>query len=516
MKQTTKPGKFLKESKPARRGGSLSVLLSILLALACLCFFAAVWYTGTYGDTGFDSIVYTLFSDLGGTQSGLVLDFCLKALLPAVLTAATLTALMIFLPRWISACPRWLCRSIALVVSVVMVAHAAISTGLPEYVYGMFHKTELFEDYYVTPSQDNIIFPEEKRNLIYIFLESMETTYLSEDLGGAQEENLIPELTQLARENLCFSHNEDVGGFLPVSGTTWTIGAMVAHTSGVPLKTPADVEDWQNGYGEDGEFLPGILSLQDVLAEAGYYQTLMVGSVASFGGRSVYYKTHGADHIYDLSTARRDGIIPPDYFVWWGMEDKYLFEYAKQELTEISQRSEPFAFTMLTVDTHHIGGYVCEYCGTDHEEQYENVISCSSRQVLEFVEWLRQQPFYENTTIIITGDHLSMDKGYFSRNVDENYVRRDYNCFINAAVETDFSKNRQFSALDMFPTTLAAMGCEIRGEQLGLGVNLFSGEPTLIEKLGYEVFDRQLSLDSEYYAVNFRLEEPEEAYAEST
>ena len=31
-------------------------------------------------------------------------------------------------------------------------------------------------------------------------------------------------------------------------------------------------------------------------------------------------------------------------------EDKYLFEYAREELTEIAQKDQPFAFTMLTVD----------------------------------------------------------------------------------------------------------------------------------------------------------------------
>jgi phosphoglycerol transferase len=383
--------------------------------------------------------------------------------------------------------------------------------GLPEYLYGRFNESELFEKRYVSPDSVEITFPEEKRNLIYIFLESMEISYLSEELGGGQEDNLIPELYDLAREHTNFSHDDDqVGGFLPVNGTTWTIGAMVAHTAGVPLKPPSDVEDWQNGYGKEGEFLPGIISLQDILADQGYYQSLMVGSVASFGGRSVYYKTHGVDKIYDLSTARKDDIVADDYFVWWGMEDKYLFEYAKQELAEISQKDQPFAFTMLTVDTHHIGGYFCEYCENEHDEQYENVMACSSKQVMEFVEWLKEQPFYENTTIIITGDHLSMDKGYFSRNVDEDYVRRNYNCFINSAVDTNFEDNRQFSALDMFPTTLAAMGCTIEGEYLGLGVNLFSGKPTLIELLGYERFDRQVSMASDYYAEKFRLEEPEE------
>ena len=507
QQKSQKPGKYLR-SEPKKKGRVAGTVgWTLLILVSSLCFFAARWYIQTYGDLGFDSILYTLLSDLGGVQAGLVWSFCGKALLPTLLvTALGGTAVHLLSGK---KAQRRLSRATALVLCLLMTGQAALSTGLPEYIYGLFHESPIFEEYYVAPSEAIITFPEEKRNLIYIFLESMEISYLSEELGGGQEDNLIPELYELATENTNFSHDdEQVGGFLPVTGATWTIGAMVAHTSGVPLKLPADVSE--NDYGQDDNgFLPGITSLQDILHEQGYYQTLMVGSVASFGGRRQYYLQHGADYVYDISTARKDDIVEDDYFVWWGMEDKYLFEYAKQELTEISQRSEPFAFTMLTVDTHHIGGYVCEYCDDEHDEQYENVMSCSSRQVLEFVEWLEQQPFYENTTIIITGDHLSMDKGYFTRNVDEDYTRRSYNCFINAAVDTEYDENREFSALDMFPTTLAALGCTIEGEYLGLGVNLFSGKPTLIELLGYERFDRQLTMASDYYAVNFRLEEPE-------
>ncbi len=499
-----KPGKYLR-SAPKKKGSIVGTAAwTLLILVAGLCFFAARWYGKTYGDVGFDGILYTLTSDLGGVQSGLVISFSLKALLPAILCAALGGAAVHLLDN-----KRRLTRVTALVLSLLMIVQAAFSTGLPEYIYGLFNETPIFDEYYVDPSEENVKFPEEKRNLIYIFLESMEISYLSQELGGGQEDNLIPELYELATENTNFSHDDDrVGGFLPVTGTTWTIGAMVAHTAGVPLKLPQDVAE--NDYGQDDAgFLPGIVSLQNILADQGYYQTLMVGSVASFGGRRQYYLQHGADYVYDISTARRDDIVADDYFVWWGMEDKYLFEYARQELTEISQMDQPFAFTMLTVDTHHIGGYVCEYCENEHDEQYENVMSCSSKQVLEFVEWLEQQPFYENTTIIITGDHLSMDKGYFNRNVDESYIRRSYNCFINSAVDTKFEDNRQFSALDMFPTTLAALGCTIEGEYLGLGVNLFSGKPTLIELLGYERFDRQLTMASDYYAEHFRLEEPE-------
>ena len=169
----------------------------------------------------------------------------------------------------------------------------------------------------------------------------------------------------------------------------------------------------------------------------------------------------------------------------------------------ISQQEAPFAFTMLTVDTHHVDGYVCEYCKTDYAEQYENVLACSSRQVANFVTWIQQQAFYENTTIVICGDHPTMDASYVSSNLDANYQRKLYNCFINAPVTPVQEKNRICATIDMFPTTLAAIGCEISGNRLGLGTNLFSAEKTLSEQMGLSNFNYELSKPSRYYERNF-------------
>ena len=51
----------------------------------------------------------------------------------------------------------------------------------------------------------------------------------------------------------------------------------------------------------------------------------------------------------------------------------------------------------------------------------------------------------------------------------------------------------------MFPTILASMGVEIEGDRLGLGTNLFSGKPTLIERDGFEGEEEGLSYISEFY-----------------
>ena len=158
---------------------------------------------------------------------------------------------------------------------------------------------------------------------------------------------------------------------------------------------------------------------------------------------------------------------------------------------------------MLTADTHHVGGYVCEKCDNKYGEQYENVYSCSSRQAYEFISWIKEQPFYENTTIVICGDHLSMDADYFNRKGIAESERHIYNCFINSAVSTDHSKNRAFSTMDIFPTVLASMGCKIEGDRLGLGVNLFSGSSTLCEQHGTDWLNTEIKKGSSYYMNNF-------------
>lgn len=504
----------VKENTRGRRIAEavLMVALSLLMLIAFLCFFAAVWYVKIYGRIGFDSVIYTLTGGLGGVSPELVTKFLSGAVLPALLCTLVLTVLLFWQGRpllrirSVTLYPirPWVANVIAGLLSLGLILHAAFNVELVDYLINSNRTGLIYQDEYKDPKDVSITFPEQKRNLIYIMLESMETSYLDKGMGGALDYNLIPELTELAQNNINFSHNETVGGFREVTGTSWTIGAMVGHTAGVHLKVPDGIKDWQNGYGSQGEFLPGLTSITSILKEQGYNQALMVGSDAGFGGRETYFQSHGIDNIYDLYTAWYDGTVETGYWNgFWGFEDEILFDYAKNKISQMAQEDEPFAFTMLTVDTHHIGGFKCGQCVDQYEEQYENVISCSSRQVYRFVQWIMEQDFYENTTIVITGDHCSMDRGYFNRNVDPGYVRHVYNCFINAAATPFNTQNRQFCAMDMFPTTLAAMGCTIEGNRLGLGTNLFSTMPTLMEKLGYTKLCAELSKKSAYYSENF-------------
>ncbi len=459
------------------------ILSTILALLASLLAFSAKWMFKTWTNLTMDELVYHLTSPLEGTNTDMIKDYCNECAVPVILILG-------FILFTIAANRKHagILKKIAIVCSAGAVAVTGITVGVTwngldvsNYMKGQSTYSTFIDDNYVDPSSVNITFPEQKRNLIYIFLESMEMTYADKENGGAFKQNVIPELTQLAQENEDFSGKSNkLNGGYSMPGTTWTMGAMFGQTSGLPLNISID----GNSMDTQDLFFPGITTLGDILQNEGYSQTLLIGSEATFGGRKLYFTDHGQYDIMDYNYAHDNGLIPEDYKVWWGYEDEKLFGFAKEKLLELAQQDNPFNLTMLTVDTHFEDGYVCDICpDTFGDNQYANVMACSSRQVKEFVDWVQQQDFAADTTIVISGDHPTMDSD-FCEDVDKDYERRVYTTYINADAEKQTEKKRKYTVFDDFPTTLSAMGAQIEGDRLGLGTNLFSAKETLSEKEG--------------------------------
>lgn len=368
---------------------------------------------------------------------------------------------------------------------------------ISEYIKQTKEQTRIFEESYIKPTFKNVC--GKGKNLIYIYVESLETTYSSKEKGGAQEFiNYIPNLTKLAEENISFSQTEKLGGFHCCTGAGWTMGALFTTFTGVPFKFPVNGNDMNLRT----NFASGITTLGDVLAEKGYVQEFLCGSDGNFAGRKQFFEQHGNFIVYDLFTAREKDYIPEDYMVWWGFEDEILFRIGKDEILSLVDTKKPFNLTMLTVDTHHVGGYKCNLCEDKYPENLGNVIDCTDRQIYNFVQWCKQQDFYENTVIVISGDHPRMDSILVDGvSYDDRMV---YNCFINSAKGNDLSyKNREFCSVDMFPTVLSAMGFEIKESRLGIGTDMFSGIKTYSEEMGYSEFNNELSKFSKYYIDNF-------------
>lgn len=465
--------------------------LSVLLALSVR------WMFATWTNLSMDELVYHLTAPLDGTNTDMIWDYVRVCAVPTVLVIFFLVLIRM---AWRKKEKVHLFRGIinltALVGIILVLVYTWVELGIGNYLKNRNTESNFIEEEYVDPMDVAVVFPEQKRNLIYIFLESMETTYSDVDDGGAFDENVIPELTEIAQTNEDFSGiDPKLNGGYSLEGTTWTMGAMFAQTSGLPLNLSISANDMDT----QDSFFPGITTLGDILSDAGYTQTLLIGSEAQFGGRKLYFQEHGNYEMEDYNYAIENGLIPSDYKVWWGYEDQKLFEFAKEKLLQLSQEDAPFNLTMLTVDTHFEDGYVCEQCPTEYDTQYSNVMACSSRQVGEFLKWIQQQDFYENTTIVISGDHPTMDSDYCAEIDQEgNYDRRVFTAYINAAAYAQDQQERTYSTFDNFPTTLAALGVQIDGDRLGLGTNLFSGKQTLLEEFGKSKVNAELKKKSEF------------------
>jgi len=385
----------------------------------------------------------------------------------------------------------------ALIFFFVTVFQITKTLNIKNYIESKHNVTKIYEEHYISP-KDVSITTENKRNLIYIYMESMENTYQDKINGGQQTTNYIPNLTELAKQNTSFKNTyNDANGFIPNYGAGWTMGAIFCTTTGLPFSFPINGNEMDTYK----SFASGITNLGDILFDFGYQNEFLCGSNASFAGRRKYFEQHGNYKIFDYFTAIEKKYIEPDYLVWWGFEDEILYKIAKDEISALAKNNKPFNFTMLTVDTHHVGGYVCSNCKNKYNTQLENVVACADEQIGDFINWCKKQSWFENTTIIITGDHPRMDS-LLVKNIE--YTNRTvYECFINPVPEVQ-KKERLFVTCDIFPTILASMGFKIEGDRLGLGTNLFSNKQTLCEEMGFLEFENEIEKSSQYYLEHFK------------
>lgn len=491
-----------KMKTPKKAQSFLGVILYMFIGFLLL--FSMLWALKEIRGISLSIIIFNLLMPMGGVDWGVVISYLLKGLLPSVgATLAIVIIVIVFKKNGKLKDKLAKLRKMLLIAAsamlVVNVIKFWVDFKVPAFFKSQLIKSEFVENNFVSPKDVKITFPEKKRNLVYIYLESMETTFLDKADGGAFDYDIIPGLTEIAKDknNISFSSREEgkLGGAYESTYSAWTIASFFGQTTGLPFKLPIR----NNDMDKYEIFMPGAITLGEILKDNGYKNYLVQGSSIIYSGTSTFVKDHGDYTVYDYLYAKETGRIPEDYRVFWGMEDKKLFDMAKEKLTLVAAEGEPFNFTVFTIDSHYPEGYICDLCDDKYPTAYENAIACSAKQAIEFVEWIKTQDFYDNTTIILTGDHYTMSKEY-AKVEARGYERRIYNAIINSGISPEGELyNRKFNVLDMFPTTLASIGATVEGDRLGLGTNLYSGKKTLCEEYGIDKFEEELAKKSVFY-----------------
>lgn len=463
----------------------------LVLILAVFIAFGTLWLRRTWGNISIESLILTITRPVVGADPEIVFSGILAIGVPIIAAIAGWFIVFAVSKRY-----QKLNRIVDIGVSVIPAVLLVAAVLYADDRYDVFHfvsvsrhPTDIYINGTYVPPENVKIEGTDTNNLLLIFLESVENSFFPEELGGANDKNPMPELGSLLEENVSFSNTDRFGGPLDFYGTGWSIASYVANMSGLPL-SPSAGNNLVNV-----EFMPGAVFLFDILSDS-YIQEVVCGQKSEFAGLDNLLYTHGNVDIFDLYKILDEYRPDKNAKRGWGVLDYFTFMVAKDRITKVYNQAvaehKKFSITMMTIDLHTPNGYECKNCPQIYSESYQNIIACQSKQVDSFIRWCKEQPWYEETTIVLVGDHPTMANMHVGF-IPDNYVRTTYNCIINSKVTPVCTQNRQFTRCDMFPTILAAMGYTIEGERLALGTNLFSDKPTLIEEFGAGYIENEVA-----------------------
>lgn len=351
-----------------------------------------------------------------------------------------------------------------LLASAVCVAVVVWQIRIIPYYYYQNTTGTLYEKYYKAPVITAADFPVQKRNLLLLYLESVENNFADASLYG---KNLLPRLSETARNNPRFD------GYNFLYGTNYTKAALVAGHCGIPYRSPTPTMETVNSH------LKNIRCLSDILADNGYETWFAKSADHSFAYTNIFYQLHSYRNIIDrtvLTAGMSPAEIEKNKSSYNGLSDKLLLNHISA-LFSTQKVREPFLMTVFTVDTHAPGTVLPYNCPKIFGDIRDNIL-CTDNNVAKFITEFQKTPYWQNTTVVIVGDH-PMFKALQTQQ-RKKYRRGIYNVFLNLPDGLSYNPRKEFTALDLAPTYLELLGIKLPEHAFGLGRSLFSDVPSLI------------------------------------
>lgn len=447
-----------------------SVLPGLRVAAYFLAFFLlglSHWLGASFDSPSIDQILYHLYySDGMGIDIGRIFLFtfameCLAFPL-AFAVAASLLHGMLMQP---ATSRPWRRTGRALGAALpglaVCLGAGAVMSRLSIFEWIGYHFAEdRFARYFVDAGElaaQPLPRPGKSKNLVLIYVESLEATYGKTQVWGR---DLLSPLRELG--GVSFSD------YRPVPGTQWTIAGIVGTQCGVPLKIYSQ-HDVKKGVAGTRAFLPGATCLGDILGRHGYRNVFLGGAPLSFAGKGTFLADHGYTVAYGREEWIREG-VHKDSLGEWGLYDDELFARARTKLAQLHAAGQRFNLTLLTLDLHNPHGFRSPACIRRGLKSFEDIIECTSHQTAEFVRFIQQSGYLKDTNVVILGDHLAVSNPVFDalRQIND---RRIYNQFI--AEDAPVKNTEEILPFDLYPSILEFIGFSVPGGRLGLGRSAF-------------------------------------------
>lgn len=307
------------------------------------------------------------------------------------------------------------------------------------------------------------------KNLICIFMESMDAAYMEEEHFPWLTRNL--KRLANAPGTINFTNINSMG-----LTTDFTFNSFYSLFMGFPLTDlfyhGVDISDRQR-------------SVPEILKAAGYYTQFLEAGNVSLAGEDSFFKQCKIDHFYD-------SFSPVFKNAWnkeWGIHDDTLLDQLYRDFENASSKHKNFALFAATIAPHAPNGYKFpehvkisyKGCSAYPQSHLLNAVHAEDMWIGCFVDRVLKHPAGKDTVILLVTDHplqFYIAEPHQKRNLyNEVLANRDKRKLIALAVNTGTQAQCQTEGMlfDFAPTLLNILNVK-HNQQFFIAEDLLSGK----------------------------------------
>ncbi|MBA2869898.1 phosphoglycerol transferase MdoB-like AlkP superfamily enzyme [Anoxybacillus calidus] len=233
------------------------------------------------------------------------------------------------------------------------------------------------------------------RNVIIVSMESLQSFVINNTINGQE---ITPFLNQFIKQSYYFDNFYHQTGQGKTSDAEFLIeNSLYPLGRGAVFFTHAT-----NEY----------RATPEILKKHGYYSAVFHANNKSFWNRDIMYQSLG----YDKYFAQEYFDVNEENSVGWGLKDKYFFE---QSIPYLKTLPQPFYTKFITLTNHfpfeleEEDKMVPEYTSNSRTlNRYFPTVRYMDESLKVFIERLKKEGLYENSIIILYGDHYGISENH--------------------------------------------------------------------------------------------------------
>jgi phosphoglycerol transferase MdoB-like AlkP superfamily enzyme len=301
------------------------------------------------------------------------------------------------------------------------------------------------EGYSVHRTITDSLASDEKKNVVFILVESLSGSFLKE-FGNT--ENITPFMDSLAQKSVFFSN-------LYATGTR-TVRGMEAVTLCIP-PTPGQsiVKRPENG---------GLYTVNSVFHAKGYESNFFYGGDGYFDNMNSYFGGNGFN-IYDrgrgsvlsdeIKTTRNN--IDDSEVTFenaWGICDEDIFNKMLKVADQQHNNNKPFFNFVMTTSNHRPYTYPSGKIDIRSGKSRQGAVKYTDFAIRELFAKAKTKPWYKNTVFVIIADHCASSAGKDEIDVANYHIPA---FIVNLPEENNQKVAAQCSQIDLFPTLFSLL-----------------------------------------------------------